>query len=270
MSGILPFLTLNDFVFFTLVLARMAGLFAAIPIFGGQRVPLTVKAAAILAIALVLFPIVRDKIPQMPADTISLVILIIRESLVGLTLSLLSQVIFAAVQFCGQMIGMQMGLSMASLFDPDAGQVPEIAIFQDLLAMLLFMTLGVHHVFIRAIVESYSLVPVGAWHMSGADSFPHRRNLRVVRAGDQTGRARNGHASGDKRGPGNHGARLPADEHIHDQLSPQYRHRFSGARPFAAGIQPYACGRFRRYPGADQDSLQAHGLSNLWPLAVSR
>ena len=67
MSGILPFLTLNDFVFFTLVLARMAGLFAAIPIFGGQRVPLTVKAAAILAIALVLFPIVRDKIPQMPA-----------------------------------------------------------------------------------------------------------------------------------------------------------------------------------------------------------
>jgi flagellar biosynthetic protein FliR len=167
MAGILPFLTLNDFVFFTLVLARMAGLFAAIPIFGGRRVPLTVKAAAILAIAMVLFPIVRDKIPQMPADTISLVILIIRESLVGLTLSLLSQVIFAAVQFCGQMIGMQMGLSMASLFDPEAGQVPEIAIFQDLLAMLLFMTLGVHHIFIRAIVESYSLVPVGAWHMSG-------------------------------------------------------------------------------------------------------
>ena len=33
--------------------------------------------------------------------------------------------------------------------------------------MLLFMTLGVHHVFIRAIVESYSLIPVGAWHMSG-------------------------------------------------------------------------------------------------------
>lgn len=167
MSGILPFLTLNDFIFFTLVLARMAGLFAAIPIFGGRRVPLTVKAAAILAIALVLFPIVRENIPQMPADTISLVILIIRESLVGLSLSLLSQVIFAAVQFCGQMIGMQMGLSMASLFDPEAGQVPEIAIFQDLLAMLFFMTLGVHHIFIRAIVESYSLVPIGAWHMSG-------------------------------------------------------------------------------------------------------
>ncbi len=167
MSGVLPFLTVDDFTSFTLVLGRIAGLFAAIPLFGGRRVPQMVKAAAILAMTLVLFPIVRDGIPRMPAGALSMGILVIREALVGLTLSLLSQVIFAAVEFCGQMIGMQMGLSMASMFDPDMGQTEIIATFQGLLAMLLFMTLGVHHVFIRAIVESYSLLPVGAWHMSG-------------------------------------------------------------------------------------------------------
>ncbi len=167
MSGILPFLTANDFTCFTLVLARIAGLFAAIPLFGGHRVPQTVKTAAILAMTLVLFPVVRDFIPKMPADAMSLAVLVIRETLVGLTLSLLSQLIFAAVEFCGQLVGMQMGLSMASLFDPDAGQTQVIATFQNLLATLLFMTLGVHHVFIRAIVESYTLIPVGAWHMSG-------------------------------------------------------------------------------------------------------
>jgi flagellar biosynthetic protein FliR len=115
---------------------------------------------------MVLFPIVRNNIPQFPGDSISLLILIIRELLIGLSLSLLSQVIFAAVEFCGQMIAAQMGLSMASIFDPEMGQVTVISNFQDLLAMLLFMTMGVHHIFIRAIVESYSLVPVGAWHMS--------------------------------------------------------------------------------------------------------
>jgi len=167
MSGILPFLTVNDFVSFTLVLARIAGLFAAIPLFGGRRVPQTVKAAAIMAMTLVLFPIVREYIPRMPTDAISLAILVIRETLVGLTLSILSQVIFSAVEFCGQLVGMQMGLSMASMFDPDAGQTQVIATFQNLLALLLFMTLGVHHVFIRAIVESYALIPVGAWHLSG-------------------------------------------------------------------------------------------------------
>ena len=166
MNGILPFLNLNDFIQFTLVLGRIAGIFAAIPLFGGRRVPLNVRAAAILAMTIVLFPIVRGNIPQLPGDSISLVILIVRESLIGLSLSLLSQVIFAAVEFCGQMIGGQMGLSMASMFDPDMGQVTVISNFQDLLAMLLFMSLGIHHIFIRAIVESYSLVPVGAWHMS--------------------------------------------------------------------------------------------------------
>lgn len=168
MSGILPFLSVNDFIGFTLVLARIAGLFAAIPLFGGKRTPQTVKAAAILAMTLVLFPIVRTNIPRMPTDAISLAILVIREILVGFSLSLLSQVIFAAIEFCGQLVSMQMGLSMASMLDPDAGQqTPDIATLQGLLGMLLFMTLGVHHVFIRAIIESYDLIPVGAWHISG-------------------------------------------------------------------------------------------------------
>jgi flagellar biosynthetic protein FliR len=166
MQGILPFLTINDFTFFTLVLGRIAGIFSAIPLFGGRRVPLTVRIATILAMAMVLYPVVSKNIPLMPTDTISLVVLIIRETLVGLTLSLLSQVIFSAVGFCGQMVGTQMGLSVASLFNPEMGQVTVISNLQDLIATLLFLTLGVHHVFIRAIVESYSLIPVGAWHMS--------------------------------------------------------------------------------------------------------
>ncbi len=167
MYGLFPFSDVNEFARFTLALARIAGLFAAIPLFGGKRTPMTVKAAAVLAMTLALFPIVRESFPRMPAGALSMGILVVRETLVGLTLSLLSQVIFAAVQFCGQLMGMQMGLSMASLFDPDSGQTQLIATFQDLLAMLLFMTLGVHHIFIRGIVESYAVVPVGAWHMSG-------------------------------------------------------------------------------------------------------
>jgi len=166
MYGALPFATVGDFTFFTLVLGRVAGIFSAIPLFGGKRVPMTIRAAAILAMTLVLYPVVRGHISNLPDDTISLVILIIRETLVGLTLGLLSQVIFAAVSFCGQMIGNQMGLSIASLLDPDMGQVTVISNMQDLIATLIFLTLGIHHLFIRAIVDSYSVIPVGAWHMS--------------------------------------------------------------------------------------------------------
>jgi flagellar biosynthetic protein FliR len=93
--------------------------------------------------------------------------MVVRETLIGISLGLLAKSILAAVEFCGQLIGMQMGFSMASMFDPSMGQMPLMSIFQLLLAMLLFLSMEVHHIFIRAIVESYTVIPPGNWHMSG-------------------------------------------------------------------------------------------------------
>ena len=157
-----------EFALFTLVLGRMAGMFSAIPLFGGRSVPTRIKAATVFAMALVFFPLVRAKLPQLPADPVSLGLLVVRETLVGLSLGLLAQVIFSAVEFCGQIIGTQMGFTASTLFDPTMGaQVSTMSVLQNLIATLLFMTLGLHHVFIRAIVESYGIVPVGGWQMSG-------------------------------------------------------------------------------------------------------
>ena len=167
MFHLFPFLDAAEFSLFSLVLGRMAGLFSAIPLFGGKMVPARVKVATVFAMALLFFPMIRACLPQLPTDSISLGLLMIREALIGLSLELLSQVIFSAVEFCGQIIGQQLGFSAASLFDPAMGtQVSIMSVMQNLFAVLLFMVLGMHHVFIRAIVESYSVVPVGVWHIS--------------------------------------------------------------------------------------------------------
>jgi flagellar biosynthetic protein FliR len=164
----LPIAGLDDLIPFALVLARIAGLFSAIPVFGSRIVPMRVKAPLIFALALLLFPIVRPHNIPAASDVISMALLVIQETLIGLTLGFLSQLVFAAVEFCGQQVGTQMGLSMASLFDPATlANVPTMAMFEGALATLLFLALDVHHVFLRGIVESYQLVPVGAWHMSG-------------------------------------------------------------------------------------------------------
>lgn len=160
------FISLSQFTLFTLVLGRMAGIFAALPLFGGERVPMSIRAAAILAMTLVCFPILSITSPTLPSDFISLFLLIISETLIGITLGITAKALFGAVDFCGQIVGMQMGFSMSSLLDPSMGQVPLMSVFQTLLASLLFLTLGVHHVFIRAMVDSYALIPLGGWHMS--------------------------------------------------------------------------------------------------------
>jgi flagellar biosynthesis protein FliR len=164
---LLPISSLDALIPFALVLARVAGLFAAIPLFGSRIVPARVKVPLIFSLALLIFPLVKPAAVPAVGDAISLILLVIKETLIGLTLSLLSQVIFAAVEFCGQLVGTQMGIAMAALFDPTTqNNVPTMAMFQGVLATLLFLVLGVHHFFITGIVESYQVIPLGAWHMS--------------------------------------------------------------------------------------------------------
>ena len=163
----LPIAGLNDLLPFALVLARIAGLFSAIPLFGSAMVPARVKTPLIFAMALLLFPIVRPHVIPEAGDIVSLALLVVKETLVGLTLGMLSQLIFASVEFCGQQAATQMGLSMAALLDPNTqANVPTLAVLQGALATLLYLALGVHHFFIRGIVESYQVIPLGAWHTS--------------------------------------------------------------------------------------------------------
>lgn len=158
-----------DIFLFALILCRIAGLFAALPVFGGKRLPTRIKIVAVVAITLLCQPILRIAPPPLPKDAFSVGLLVLNEMLIGLTLAFITQVIFAAVEFSGQIIGMQMGFSISSLIDPAMGnQTQVMSVMQTLLATLFFLSLNIHHAFIRAIVDSFSIIPLGGWQMSEA------------------------------------------------------------------------------------------------------
>lgn len=157
----------SDIFLFALILCRIAGLFAALPVFGGRRLPARIKILAVLSITLVCLPILKVAPPPVPSDAFGVGLMVFREMLVGLTLAFITQVIFAAVEFSGQIVGMQMGFSMASVIDPSMGSQTQImSVMQSLLATLFFLSLNIHHTFIRAIVDSFSIIPLGGWQIS--------------------------------------------------------------------------------------------------------
>jgi len=168
MFPLLPFPSPREVIFFMLVLSRVAGIFAALPVFGGRRMPLRVKVITVLMITLVCFPALSVSIPQVPGDVFSLALLLLSEVMIGLTLAFIAQIIFAAVEFSGQIIGMQMGLTISSIIDPSQGtQTQLMAVVQTLFATLMFLTLNIHHIFIRAIMDSFKVIPLGGWRLSG-------------------------------------------------------------------------------------------------------
>ena len=155
MFPLLPFPSPREVIFFALVLSRVAGIFSAIPVFGGRTIPLRIKVVIILMITLVCFP-PPVPLPQMPTDVFTLALLVLREVMIGVTLGFITRIIFSAVEFSGQIIGMQMGLTISSIIDPLQGTQTQImSVMQTLLATLMFLSMNIHHLFIRTIVDSF-------------------------------------------------------------------------------------------------------------------
>ena len=168
MFPLLPFPSPGEVVTFALVFSRVAGIFAAMPVFGGKRLPLNFKVIVVLMITLACFPALGITPVAVPSDVFTLGLSLFREMAVGLLLAFITQILFAAVEFSGQIIGMQMGLTIAQIIDPTMGNQQQImSVLQTLLATLLFFSLNVHHIFIRSIVDSFSVIPIGGLRLNG-------------------------------------------------------------------------------------------------------
>jgi flagellar biosynthetic protein FliR len=86
---------------------------------------------------------------------------ILNQLVIGAFMGLMLQIVTAAVVVAGQAVSNAMGLSMASLIDPNLGNVPVIAQFLLILSTLVFVSLSGHTMLLALVIESFSSFPVG-------------------------------------------------------------------------------------------------------------
>jgi flagellar biosynthetic protein FliR len=83
--------------------------------------------------------------------------------MIGLVLGLAANFMMEAPMMAGQILGVQMGYSLATLFDPQTNaDTPVLSEFHRLAALLIFLQLNVHHWLLRAVVKSFAYLPAGA------------------------------------------------------------------------------------------------------------
>ena len=147
---------------FLLVTARLAGLVLVSPVFGHGLVPARVRAGLVGVLALALAPVVPG--PALDADPSfsTIAVLVALEGAVGMLMGFVAQLVFAGVELGGQLAGLQIGFGFANVVDAgtDAG-AGVVAQWQQLAALLAFLVLDVHHVLLRAVLESFRAAPVG-------------------------------------------------------------------------------------------------------------
>jgi len=166
-----PLIPLEQFQTFLLGLSRVAALIAAMPVFGSLQVPERVKAGLAVCVALLLAPLLSPLTPSHELSVPALVLTLVNEVLLGLLIGLTARLIFTAVEMGGTVIGYQMGFAAANVFDPQTQQqLSLVTQFQNLFAMMAFLALDGHHIFLRLIVESYQRLPPGPPAFGGETS----------------------------------------------------------------------------------------------------
>lgn len=168
---------IEQFQTFLVVTGRVAGFIGAIPVISSAQTPVRIKTALVVALSLTLFPIMGQQIEPVSFVPAELALLIVSEVLLGLILGLIARLVFTAVEFGATVIGFQMGFAAANVFDPqNERQVALLSQFQNVFAILIFLSVNGHHLFLQTAVRSYELLPPGNFNISG-EAIPYLMDL---------------------------------------------------------------------------------------------
>lgn len=140
---------------------RIGGLMLFAPFFSSGSIPLQVKAGLTVALTALLYPVYGAV--RLETSALGWVQVLTGEAVVGLLLGLTLQFIMEAAQMAGQFLGVQAGFSLVTILDPQTqADTPVISTFNQLLALLIFLELNVHHWLLRGLAASFVYLPPGS------------------------------------------------------------------------------------------------------------
>jgi flagellar biosynthetic protein FliR len=163
---------------------RALALFTALPVLGTRTVPTRVRIGLAALVALAAQPSMPAVTP-VPLDSALAFVLVLQQVLIGLSLGFAVRVVFAAIEFAGELIGLQMGLNFAGFFDPiTAGTATATSQFFGTLIAWLFIVINGHLLVIAALVQSFTAFPIGPEPFAFLKSAqPHLWGAEIFRTG---------------------------------------------------------------------------------------
>ena len=163
---ILNIIDMDQFKTYLMVLMRISIILFMFPVFSSNAFPAMLKTGFAMVLSLVLYSVVPVDLARFPEDAVSTGLMIGAEFLIGLTLGLCLRIFLGSIQLAGQIIGFQMGFAMINVVDPQTGA--NVSIMDQLgywVGVVIFLVLNGHHVMISALVDSFTLVPLGFFMM---------------------------------------------------------------------------------------------------------
>src|SRR5262245_20276472 len=164
-------------VLVALAFARLLSFMVIAPFFGGSAVSARVKVATATAFVIIVYPSLAAGLPPgagpLPFNAVGFIALLAKEALVGFALGFVTSLVFEAIQVSGRIVDFQRGAMLGEVYAPQLQtQVSPLGQFNLQVAIVLFVSIGAHRVFISALLRSFEIIPATRFPSFGAGWTP--------------------------------------------------------------------------------------------------
>jgi flagellar biosynthetic protein FliR len=146
-----------------LIFARLGAAAMLLPGLGEQEVPAPVRLALGLGFVPLLLPVLEPALPSAPDSGAEVLRLLALEILAGIWIGGLARLLAMALSVAFQTSAAMLGLASVLVPDPSlGGGATVLGRFGTLATAVLVLSTGLHALPLRALAESYTLLPAGA------------------------------------------------------------------------------------------------------------
>ncbi len=157
-----------------LIFTRIFIMTLFVPFLGVRPIPGRIRIAVTMALVICVFsPVYASAPATFPEETGIIFALFLKEMLFGIFLGLSVTIVFYGIQSAGNMIDNQRQLANARIFNPALGSQSSLfGVFYYQFALVTFLVLGGHRLFLKGVLESFAKVPILAFPNIGPGINP--------------------------------------------------------------------------------------------------
>jgi len=148
---------------------RILALIASAPLFGESSIPHRAKIGLAFVLTVAIAPTLAPP-PPIGLSSFAGLWILVQQILIGIAMGFTMRLVFAAAQTAGDLVGLQMGLSFATFFDPGMGaNTAVLSRLFNILAVLIFLAIDGHLLMLGGLVMSFDALPIAplSLHIDG-------------------------------------------------------------------------------------------------------
>lgn len=153
--------TYSDLEYFLLILVRILSFVYIIPFFSFGNVPARFRLGLSVVLSVLLYGVLNPHDTIVYSSVMEYALIVMKEAMTGIVIGLGVGLCTAIISITGAVADMEVGFSMVTVMDPATNEQTTITgtLYEYLIIIILIMS-GMYEYIIRALAESYTLIPV--------------------------------------------------------------------------------------------------------------